>query len=417
MEYLIGKFLLFYKKCRLFGIKHRTSKPLFLYSLYSLLFLIFFISFTLDKISPFNYINIVLVVFFSIILAFFVLIHGKLYFDSFVFLLLIFLASQYVATIINLFPFFSQTGTLMVALTILLYEFHKQREVKFTTTLYIISLSGLFFLFAFTIKYWHEILNPSFSNRIGTFFGNQNDVARHFAFLSIIFLSCFFEFKHRFLKWLFFFPIVIAIYYILLTGSISNALICISIFLLVPLFKLKKAYKFIYLAILIALIALIFVILNLPSMAYFNKRLSNIINSFFGNIKGAGVDNSTILRFKGALYGFELFFKNPIFGNGYSSVYRNYVIMAHNNFAEIAADFGIVGILSYETIILSIFLKVKAKHKTSIILLLVYIFIFQLFLVSFNDKITCMVLALCASSSTFSFINNDNIVKFYHVNI
>ena len=121
--------------------------------------------------------------------------------------------------------------------------------------------------------------------------------------------------------------------------------------------------------------------------------------TFFGS--GYGVDYSSIYRFRAAFYGFQLFFRRPFFGNGFDSVYANYYVMAHNNIAEIAADFGIFALIIEEFFILFPLYFVFKKNNRSlefrpfIMSTLIFMFLFQFFLVSFNSKIECIILPLC----------------------
>ena len=135
-------------------------------------------------------------------------------------------------------------------------------------------------------------------------------------------------------------------------------------------------------------------------MSYFNGRITGMIASFFGG-SGKG-DDSFVYRFRGAYYAFQLFLRRPFYGNGFDSVYRNYVIMAHNNIAEIASDFGIFALTIEEFFILYPLIKASFKknkiekhYSLFIIPCLFYMFFFQIFLVSFNSKIECILLPLC----------------------
>lgn len=353
---------------------------------------------------------------FCFLITIYILFFGSFKIDYFVFLLFLFLVIQVVSTVVNLFVYFSRTGILMVFLAFFSYEFFKQKSHKIRNIIYVFASAGLVFIFAFLFTYYREIFHPNFSNRIGTFFGNQNDVARHFAFISLIFLACVFETKHKYFRFLFLIPAFIAFYFLLLTGSLSNLIVLFLVISISLFFLFHKKYKIIYFGTLISIIIFFVVLINIPALSYYKQRILNVFNSFFGNINNARYDNSAILRFKGAIYGFKLFLSNPFFGNGYSSVYRNYYIMSHNNIAEICADFGIVGIASYESILAISLIKNKDK-RFSVSLILLYIIIFQLFLVCFNDKITSILVALCASNACFEKREIVEGVKFTSVNI
>ena len=379
---------------------HKKIEKVLSTSIYCVFFIVISIAITIDTKVPFNYINIAFAAIFCLLVVAYILFFGSFKYDYFVALLFVFLLSQVVSTIVNLFVYFSRTGILMVLLSFFSYEFFKQKNHKIKNLIYLFALAGLVLILLFFFKYYREIFRPNFSNRIGTFFGNQNDVARHFSFISLIFIACIFETKHKYLRFLFIVPACIAFYLLLLTGSLSNFVVIFIVIAIALFFLFGKKYKIIYFCILISIITLFIILINIPALSYYRNRIINVFNSFFGSVNSARYDNSAILRFRGAIYGFELFFHNPFFGNGYSSVYRNYYIMSHNNIAEICADFGIVGILSYESILAISLVKNKNK-RFCIILILLYIIIFQLFLVCFNDKITSILVAFCASNARF----------------
>lgn len=394
---------------------HKFKRPLE-YLMFFLLFTIVSGFFVLDSLYPFNYLNLAMTAMFCIVLVCYILLFGEFYIDWFVFLLLIFWLTQIVATIVNLFPYFSKTGTLMAFLSIFIYQFAKQKFCSFKIIYAILSLSALVFLFAFLIKYFPKIIKPVFSQRIGTFFGNQNDVARNLSFSSLFLLVFSCESRFKWVKSICAFPILLCFYFIMLTGSISNLLVLLVLFLFFPFFVLKKRLKVLYSVIVIVLVIGFVAIINLPIMAYFRIRILNIINSFFGNVQNAGYDQSSVFRFRAAIYGFKMFLLQPFFGGGYSNIYRNYIVMGHNNIAEIMADFGIIGVLSYETMLIMILSHQKNKNY-SVMLLILYVIVFQFFLVFFNDKITSIAVAICASNVFIGRKQKYRSENYHYVNI
>ena len=84
---------------------------------------------------------------------------------------------------------------------------------------------------------------------------------------------------------------------------------------------------------------------------------------------------------------------NISFGNRITPLFT----AAHNNIAEIGADFGIFAVLFEEIIILYPLIKDKNSNKNEKIftgLFCAYIFLIQLFLVVFNSKVECILLPL-----------------------
>ena len=378
---------------------------------YICLFFTLFLSFTLAEIRPFNYFNIAVFGCFCIFTLLYIFLFGKVILDYFVILIFLFLICQYIATIVNFIPSFSLTGTLISFMSLFVYEYLRQLNNSKKIFLIIFVAAGTFFLVAFFIKYFFDIFHPSLSsnNRIGTFFGNQNDVARHLSYISLSFLVLFIVFKKLLIRVFSILLSLVSLYFILLTGSISNVIAIAFITFFYFFIILKGKFRFIYLACCLVSCFAVILILQFPALTYYKNRLLNMINAFFGNVEGAGVDNSFVSRFKGALYGIKLFFQNPLFGNGYDSVYRNFYIMAHNNVVEVAADFGLFGLITHECILLTPIFFNK-KKRPEILLLLMFTVIFQLFLVSFDSKIDSMIVPFCylfVSKEVLTFVRKN----------
>ena len=122
---------------------------------------------------------------------------------------------------------------------------------------------------------------------------------------------------------------------------------------------------------------------------------------------GSRGDASFEGRFRGAYYGFVLFLNKPFFGNGFDAVNMNYIIMAHNNVAEVAADFGVFALLIEEFfIIFPLFKIIKFQPNKQGLFspflplafsALFFMLFFQLFLVSFNSKIESIMIPMSFS--------------------
>ncbi len=368
------------------------------------LVLTFVLSLSLESVVPFNYVAIGCAAVFAAATIVYIILYGSFIIDIYIFLLLFFLLIQYISFIANAFASYTRTPTLMCLLSFFVYEFFIQLNKKERDKLFnCICLSSLFLIILFSIYYFNDIISPNFSNRIGDYFGNQNDVARHFAFVFLCMLILIWKYNKLVFKILFSIIAIYTLYLILLTGSVSNtisALFCLAIFVYL-LFPKRKKWLF---AVLMAILfVVVLIVINLPAFSYFKTRISNMIYSFFGFGVSTSIDSSSVYRFCGALYGFKLLFQNPFFGNGYRSVYRNYFIMSHNNISEIAASFGIFGLIVEELMIcLPLFNKWKDK-KIEVILINIYILIFQLFLVSYNAKIEAILLPMtfCLSGIKF----------------
>lgn len=388
---------------------NKFKRTLYVFSLVCLL-ITFSLSISLESIVPFNYVAIIMFGLFIGFTTLYIVLYGKLYINRVICLYAIFLLIQYISTLVNLFPYFTRTPTLMCLLSVFVYEFimqfdHKEKILKivcwFSTTLLIL----------FFFKYFSNVIRPDFSKRIGTYFGNENDVARHLSFCLISMLILIKCSKKVLFKILAVFFAALSLYFVLLTGSISNTIVDILVICAFILLMTKKKGKIIFFIFFVLIIIGSIIALNQPIFAPIKNRITRIINTFV-NLDGVnGTDSSSEGRFYGAIYGFKLFLQNPIFGNGYRSVHRNFNIMSHNNIAEIASDFGVVALIAEEIIICGPMINRKSR-KSIFILFNIYILIFQFFLVSYNAKIESIILPLILSLMGDSILfNSDNYME------
>ncbi len=112
------------------------------------------------------------------------------------------------------------------------------------------------------------------------------------------------------------------------------------------------------------LIGAVLLIKNLPFMSFLSSRL----DEFFSVLQGtnANEDSTDAMRMKLILHSFTLFFYSPIWGHGVDSTkllnYKEFGIAysTHNVYADIIANFGLLGILTFISIgISSVFNIIK----------------------------------------------------------
>ena len=357
-----------------------------------------FISLTLDAISPFNYINIILVAVFigsSLIYMCLNKIVPKIgVFAICVSLILLCMLTSYFANGFNGFP---RTPVLMCLLSIFSYIWFSANKRYIQIYLVGFLVASWLFLLFFTAVEFKTIIHPNLSNRIGTYFGNQNDVARHIMFVFLINCYYIYAFKRKVLIITSVAISFLSSYYLILTGSISNILLLfiIAICFLIAVSK-KKARPFIIIAFSIIIIIIVVLLFTISALSPIKNRVLSILSSLFG-VGDYRIDSSTIGRFSAAIYGFRLFAESPLFGNGYNSVVNNYKIMAHNNIAEIGADYGIIALIAEEILVLFPFIQLKKtakKARAFVILFSSYLFLIQFFLVIFNSKIESILIPL-----------------------
>jgi O-antigen ligase len=339
--------------------------------------------------TAFYRINLIVNVCLAALCLIYALLFGRFVAGPYLILVVLFNFITIISFLANGCKTFTTTLLTLSLVSLSLFEFVTQSEVHRDTAL-LFSLVGIeAFLMYFVVAYFHDFLHPSisFGNRIGILFGNQNDVGRYLAFA--FFFNFYFAYSLR-LYFCYFFSLI-SLYAILLTGSVSNLITIFLVIFIFFSFFLKKKAKVIFLIIALALIVGFIVALQFPFLAYYRNRFLGMIASFFG-IKTGNSDPSFENRFELAVEGFYLFLENPVFGGGFQFVRANafQVDFAHNNYAEVAASFGIFGLLAEETLILWPIFAQKSNKKTAffqfIMLVTLYIFLFQLFLVSYYSK-------------------------------
>jgi hypothetical protein len=376
----------------------KGKRFVYLISFFSLILTVFS-TFTLSGVEKGNIINIAITGLCSLFCLFYILKYGSIKWNSLFVLEFIFLLSILVSFFLNGLVDFQYTPLLLAIVSGCFFEFASQSKFEREIVLRAFFFGSIGFIFSFLIVYFGAIIHPSISssNRLGTIFNNQNEVGR---FLVFCFIICFYFalFKKYIFSYLFVF---LSVYFVLLTGSISN-LLCIFciIFFSVFLFFGRKGRLVIVLSFVFSLV-LFFGILQIPVFLYFKTRIYGALQ-----INGQS-DLSTFERWNAAVSGFYLFLEKPLFGWGanYVSTSDVYSIYSHNNIAEVAACFGIFGLLSEETLFIKPFIHSLKKKNYSTdrlfmfsAMIAFFMIIFQFFLVSYYSKIEFYYLSLMYSS-------------------
>lgn len=393
--------------CGFAFIKEFSKRRIVLFFSILLLFsLLVFSTFSFASRDLFNYINIGLVAILSILIIVYQIIYEKIYVTSFCVLLVCFCLAIIISTLLNgrLFNL-SKTVFLISLMSLTVFQFAKNKNV---TELLLLGflVGGTMFCVYYIVYYWSDIIHFSaltIKDRIGDYFDNQNGVARDFVFLGII--AAYFSIKTK--KYYGLLYSVLMFILIATTGSISNLLSYLVVLLVLPFVFFGKKGKIVTAIILIISIGIILLLLQIPSLSYFKNRLLNIFSTFFGN-SGTQIDYSARDRFEYAVDAFKLFASRPLFGYGPGGVISySSGGYAHNNFAELLADYGLVGFVFFEAVIIrllcSSYKKKKDNYSLCIFGIALYLFIFQFFLVTFNIKIDYLLFAVL-----FGYIERNN---------
>jgi|GEM_PF-1662017 len=355
--------------------------------------------------TPYNYINIMVYGILSLLIIFYVARYKTFKFDIFSVLILTFnliiLISQILNKRVSEYP---RTIILLSLFSIVVYQFFVNIENK-NTVFKAILVGGVIFALYFIYTYRNEIIHFDFSDRIGRKFSDQNDLSKYlsiFALLSLISII----YAKKWMKVLYSLSAVVFVGIILLTGSISNILCFIICGLIILIVNTKRQNRWITILIIVSIVLLLVVIIQLPGMEYFKKRIEEIFSALAktdGKKDGSAVDRSALFS-----EGLRLFITRPLFGFGYDQVqyYTHGIGMfSHNNFTELGASFGVVGLLAYETLLLMPLIKMikHRKMNQNLLMLTIYLFIFQIFLVIFRKKIEFILMPLFFSISCFGY--------------
>lgn len=389
----------------LFPFENRTKNILY----FTVLFLLFLYCFSIPTFSNrlmWNYLSISISALLVLSIIIYIFLYGKWKIDLFVYLLLILNVLIVTTHIINgSFRTTPKTVFLMSIISFFLYQFLSCTNNK-NITFYLILLSGLLFAIVYFVYYRNDLfpLKFGYGNRLGYFFDNQNEISKEFGFFGIISFSLLLKnYKNVKVIILSSLSLLLFLFLILTTGSISNliTLLIVCFITLAVSIKSKKGRIISFVCFACAIAAFI-ALLQIPALYYFKMRIINIFSTFFG--EGSNYDTSALSRFDAALTSFKVGLNRVLFGHGYMSA-TSYTLgnyQSHNNFAELFIDFGFLGLLIFEVLLIYPLIS-KQNNAVFSKPLLIYVFTFQLFLTLYYKKYEYIILPAC-----FASIQNDN---------
>lgn len=155
--------------------------------------------------------------------------------------------------------------------------------------------------------------------------------------------------------------------------------------------KLAKVF-----AVTLLVIACFYMVVSLPIFSGVMKRM----NSWIASITGVGkVDYSTLARYSMIEIGWKQFLKTPLFGMGManphvlSAAYLGHDAYLHNNYIELLAGGGLVGLVLYYLMYgyaLAMFIKYRRYKNDEYIICVVLLFLWLMLdfaMVSYSNKI------------------------------
>lgn len=341
----------------------------------------------------FVYISMILLILFVFIHLF--LFHGRLSFSKVSLFIPSFVVFALISTIIyskNIRGWISLV-LLCVTFFIFIYLFRIFDNKFLILSIICASLFAfsLFFLVYHGTKIFHFKAFLIRTERLGSEFDNQNGVAA-FAAVTVglsLYLLLFFKNKLRFL---FIISLILSTWVGISTGS-RTFLIASYIFGALLFFFFFKKHRVLY------VVALI--LATILGLFLLNTFLDNGLLKAFQTLIGTATknDGATISRMLYSDYGLLLGSRNILIGYGYNgfNVYSGIGTYAHNNYAEVLCNFGIIGmILFYLPLALLLYRCTRKKRidKPFIISFVAYYLVVSFSNILYYKKMYFLILAL-----------------------
>lgn len=252
----------------------------------------------------------------------------------------------------------------MIFLAILSFSFYNILKIFDVRTAFLagVSLSSLINVAVF----FGFIANPFQKESYGRFsgtMGNSNATAilLSFSIFATILLINSFSKKDgvSFFKWVFSLIIPLCLYLIVQTGSRKGFILGIVFLFMFFLPYFKNTKKIIYGTIILLMFAVGFNFLL--ENEEFAEQLGFVYERFEDaqdTVEGTGYEGSADIRLFFIKEGFETWKNNPVLGIGLNNFSFYYGTYTHNNFIEMLANLGIIGLILYYLIYLFCFLNV-----------------------------------------------------------
>ena len=235
------------------------------------------------------------------------------------------------------------------------------------------------------------------TERVGVYIGYGNNGAPMvLSFAALISFHLFQETKSK--KDLFLALLFLAFSF--LCGSKKALLIALVGITLLIILKSKNPVQIVKRLVLSIIVIgiMIYIIMNIEPL--YNVLGMRIEKMIFALNNKEGADMSTIDRMNFAKIAYNVFLNHPFIGVGLDNYryYNNMQYYAHNNYLEIAADLGIVGLISYYIMPMILLFKSFCSRKKNdyilLITMLITIFISDVAVVSFELDSTQLYIAV-----------------------
>jgi len=352
------------------------------------------------RIFPLNYVLKFSLLVTNILILIYIVFFSKIKIDKFLILLLFAVVWFTFIALITKNIYSSQTLILnflnMIPMYLILTDSEKMRRTFFNA----VVVGLLIYTFSFTGYYFKDIIAFDLSNRLGSFFGNQNDVAATLLIASTIFFYFFIRGRYYYVI-----PFIFAAVNLLSTGSRAG-LLNLGIVLIFMFFLAfyRKNKKILLLGFLVAA-GLFLILVFSPVFAPLKERLFNMIEVLFK--RNTEADNSTMQRYNAIFESMYLFLLSPVFGNFISlTQFTSNQMVAHNAFLEIGASQGVISLFIFIAAFVYPFIKVKnSDHKNRLLFGSIIagsiLFHFTLTSIPFKEQYLILVLSMAYVSTSF----------------
>lgn len=348
--------------------------------------------------AKWNYVSYFLMALCAAITAAEYVLYEKLFFDRRLLIFAVFILEALVGTAIFSHDFRHWLTIILVTLSLVIF-YYAFSAIKDKRLIYqIVAFSFLAFGVYFAFVYRGRVLTFKLSGEpLGTEFDNVNAVGTYFSIGSVLFLYLAL-FNKKKIEYLYLIPALGMLYLGIFTGSRHFLITTFAAAFICFILSIKKR-KWIALIVLGVVIGLFFIIIQVPALADFRERINRAITTLFG-IGNAKIDPSVVQRTLWPRYGFNLGSKQLLFGYGVEgfSIYSGIGTYAHNNYAEVLCNFGILGlVIFYSAVLYPFFLAIRSKDKAKYIVIIIISFylVKGFFGVYYSSKDAYMMLALC----------------------
>lgn len=326
-----------------------------------------------------------------------------------------------ISTILNGWKRFVLTPIVLSIVTIAIYTYVKQNKNTSLFMLWAAFIGNFIFLITYIFVYRNELFSLNF-DRLGSYFGDENDIALFMSLGSITSLY-FALFKGgKFLKILFGLLCVIFLFCGASTGSkIFILLFVVALFALSFMFFGKKKW---WLALIVSIgitVLGLVLIFTIPALSSIKSRLISFVNELF-NLRlpgGSSTDLSTQGRFFMFVDGLDMFCRKPMLGwgiNGFAVFGGWNNGWSHNNISESLCNFGLLGtVLFHLGFVYAIigYRKTMVKEKNLYLLITIF-FITAMISVALNsEKIYAFLIPVAFANLCV----NTPIVKIKHIEL